>query len=436
MSFNPYFPVHNYPYGSQPEFAPSWLLGEYNRLVTFINETLGAVVLPTASDITYNDGVTMLGETTVQGAIEKLKTLIDSFDVNASDVDFNNSGTSLASTNVQTAIIELLGRVENLPVINDASDVNFDNSGTTLISTNVQTAIVELLGIIGNIPVINDASDVSFDNSGTSMSSTNVQNAIIELLGNIGNIPVISDASDVSYDNSQTGMTADDVQEAIDELKDTIDNIPSGSGIEIVDVSAITPGTYSHADSENMPIMQKIIDAYTNNKALMIKDSGGILALMTNAETIGMGGVNLIGTFTSIDAEGTVQSYQVFVLQYANTETRYIDYNKLVPLRILTEDVLPTLIYPNSYSNEDITSDPDIEYFVTTYLMYTGEQYVARFKDANGNYWNIESVNVVSDDKTVKLATLAGGNIHILTFVIHNYQNYSTVTLDTSETTI
>ena len=136
MSFNPYFPVHNYPYGTQPEFAPSWLLGEYNRLVTFINETLETVVLPTASDITYEDGVAHLGETTVQGAIEKLKDLIDNIDVSvtvtAHDVEFDNSGTTLTSNDVQNAILELLALIENIPAgegieIVDISDMLFNS---------------------------------------------------------------------------------------------------------------------------------------------------------------------------------------------------------------------------------------------------------------------------------------------------------------------
>lgn len=364
MSFNPYFPVHNYPYGTQPEFAPSWLLGEYNRLVTFINETLETVVLPTASDITYDDGVAHLGETTVQGAIEKLKNLIDNIDlsVTAHDVEFNNSGTTLSSNDVQNAILELLNLIENIP------------SGV--------------------------------------------------------------DASDVSYDNSQSGMTADNVQEAIDELKDTIDNLPSGSGLEVIDVSAITPGTYSHEDSENMPIMQKLIDAYTNGEAIMIKTLSGDMAIVTNMVTRGAGNANLIVNFASVGDLGIIYTYFFNVRNYANSETRFIQYFNNMPVRAMQNETLPTLTYPNSYSNADIMADPDLDMFVKGCLMYNNEDHIARYVDTNGTYWNIESISVVGTDKTVKLATLAGGNIHILTFVVHNFEDFNSVSLDTSETTI
>ena len=57
-----------------------------------------------ATSIVYDDKQTGLNATTVQGSIEKMKSLFDNLSFKASNISYNNSTSGIPANNVQTAI--------------------------------------------------------------------------------------------------------------------------------------------------------------------------------------------------------------------------------------------------------------------------------------------------------------------------------------------
>lgn len=207
----------------------------------------------TAAQVNYDNLISGLTSTDVQGALDELKVLVDAGGGGAVDSVFGRTGVVVAEDGDYAGI-----------------QITYDNTSSGLTSTTVQGAIDDLdtvvdgivdditngVGVVTSfntregavVPTDGDytAIQVTYDNT-TGLTSTDVQGAIDELkiiaesggavdsvFGRTGVVVAEFgdyDASLVEYDNSSSGLPAANTQAAIDQLDAKVDDLESGTGV-------------------------------------------------------------------------------------------------------------------------------------------------------------------------------------------------------------
>ena len=275
------------------------------------------VVVPVAGDysgamVTYDNSGSGLTATNVQAAVDEVQseitalpsTYVESFntrtgavtpaasDYDADQIDYDNTVSGLASTDVQGAIDELAAAP----------------GGVT--SFNTRTGAV--------MPAASDydADQVDYDNTTSGLTATDVQAAIDELDDAIDNFTV--DASQVTYDNSVSGLTATDAQAAIDEIANDV--LSSGVASFNGRTGAVSPasGDYSLTMQSDVVITTPSdgdVLKYDANSLKWINGSGA--ALPSGAEIL-VGHQTFTNTTTTDTIQTRMYNVCQAILTYAS----------------------------------------------------------------------------------------------------------------------
>ena len=217
-----------------------------------------------ASDIVYDNTMSGLSSTNVQGVIDEVASDIDKS--NAVFINFSATGHTLDEEyeitdgwwtfdSITDADGNSLTYTDLFSAFQDGKNI-FLNATSTIQSSTYYYKNIQMSGVDSTVtdpdttyyisfdfvdgvsnnpstwrvwtviydsinPIIyqinvdgSDADNIRYSNTTSGLTATDVQDAIDELKSDIP-----TDASDVSYDNTSSGLTATDVQNAIDEVK-------------------------------------------------------------------------------------------------------------------------------------------------------------------------------------------------------------------------
>jgi len=249
-------------------------LGELND-VTLTGETNGQFIAyngsewinvdPEATRITYDNTLSGLTATNVQGALDEIDGNVDT---NTTNIATNTGNISTNATNIGNNTTLITDHINDPTDAHDASAISYDNATSGLTATDVQAAIDELEDEIDNItaPV-----DSVFGRTG----------AVVAVAGDY-------DADQIDYDNTTSGLTATDVQAAIDELEDEIDNIPAAPVTSVngqVGVVVLDADDIDDSLTTNKFATQAQLDQITTNQTDIATNASNISTNTTNIAT-------------------------------------------------------------------------------------------------------------------------------------------------------